>query len=113
MTDFGLILTYLMIGIAVIACIVSPVLQMKNNPQKIKKMILPVISLFVILGLSLLVSSSEVLPNYTNSNGELISGSLSKFVGGCLITFYILSLIAIGAVIYSELLHKLFKNGKK
>ena len=37
MTDFGLILTYLMIGIAVIACIVSPVLQMKNNPQKIKK----------------------------------------------------------------------------
>ena len=113
MTDFGLILTYLMIGVAVIACIVSPVLQMKNNPQKTTKMIIPVISLFVILGLSLLISSNEVLPNYTNSNGELISGGLSKFVGGCLITFYTLSLIAIGTIIYSELLHKLFKNGKK
>ena len=113
MTDFGLILTYLMIGIAIIACIASPILQMKNNPKNIKKLILPVISLFCVLGLSLLISSSEVLPNYTNSNGDLISGSLSKFVGGFLITFYILSLIAIGAVIYSELLHKLFKDGKK
>ncbi len=113
MTDFGLILTYLMISVAIIACIVSPVLQIKNNPQKIKKMIMPLLSILFILGFSLLIASNEVLPNYTNSNGDLISTGLSKFVGGCLITFYTLALIAFGTVIYSELLHKLFKNGKK
>jgi len=113
MTDFGLILTYLMISVAVIACIVSPVLQIKNNPQKIKKMTIPIVSVLFIIGLSLLIASNEVLPNHTNSNGDLISTSLSKFVGGSLITFYTLALIAFGSVIYSELLHKLFKNGKK
>ena len=113
MIDFGLIITYLLISIAALACIISPIIQMKNDADKLKKMMIPAIMALLLVGLAMMASSSEVLPEYTDSNGNLISNTLSKLVGGSLITFYILSIITIGAVLYSEFLHKLFKNGKK
>ena len=113
MVDFGLILTYLLIGGAVLACITSPILQLKNYSSKTKNMMVPLVSLIAILIISFLGASNEVLPNYTNSAGLLISPNLSKIVGTALMLFYILSLIAIGSVLYSEFLHKLFQNGKK
>jgi NADH:ubiquinone oxidoreductase subunit 6 (subunit J) len=113
MTDIGLILTYILIFIAAIACCISPLLKMKNNPGEMKKMIMPLMGLILILGLSILIASSEVLPNHTNSQGVLISNTTSKVIGGCLITFYILSIIACGSILYSEFVYKFFKNGKK
>ena len=113
MTDFGLILTYLMIAGATLACIASPIIHMKNDTEKIKKMVGPLIGLIVIIGVSILIASNEVLPSYTNTDGNLISANMSKIIGGCLITFYILSGITIFSVIYSEFLHKFFDNGKK
>ena len=113
MINFGLILTYLLIGVAIIACVASPILQIKNNKKKTTKMIMPIMALVLILFLSFLIASNEVLPNYTDSNGALISANLSKIVGGALISFYLLSLFAIGSVLYSEFVYKIFKNGKK
>jgi hypothetical protein len=113
MVDIGLILTYCLVAGGVILCIASPILQMKNDGKKMKKMIMPIIGLLMIVIISILIASSEVLPEYTNANGMLISSGLSRLVGGSLITFYLLSLIAMGSVIYSEFLHKLFNNGKK
>jgi|TARA_Y100000994_G_C15675703_1_gene435627 hypothetical protein len=113
MTDIGLILTYILITVAATACCISPLLKMKNNPGEMKKMIIPIVGIILILGLSILIASSEVLPNYTNSQGVLISNTTSKVIGGCLITFYILSIIACGSILYSEFVYKFFKNGKK
>tara|TARA_Y100001954_G_C15628260_1_gene511325 strand:- start:43 stop:384 length:342 start_codon:yes stop_codon:yes gene_type:complete len=113
MTDFGLILTYIMIAGATLACIASPLLQIKNDTKKMTKMAGPLIGLILIIIVSILIASNEVLPEYTNSDGTLISANMSKIIGGCLITFYILSAITICSVIYSEFLHKFFNNGKK
>jgi len=113
MTDFGLIITYIMIAGATLACVVSPILQIKNDPEKIKSMAGPLIGLVLIIGISVLISSSEVLPEYTNTDGQLISQNMSKMVGGALITFYILSVITVLSVLYSEVLYKFFGNGKK
>ena len=113
MIDFGLILTYCLIAGTMLLCIISPILQMKNDSKKIKELIIPIISLIMILIVSILIASNDVLPEYTNANGALISSTLSKIVGGSLITFYVLSIIAIGSVLYSEFLYKLFNNGKK
>ena len=87
MIDFGLIITYLLISIAALACIVSPIIQMKNDANKLKKIMIPLIMALLLVGLAMIVSSSEVLPEYTDSNGNLISSTLSKIVGGSLITF--------------------------
>lgn len=113
MTDIGLILTYIMIAIATLACVVSPILQIKNDSKKIKAMAGPFIGLILIIGISILISSNEILPAYTNADGNLISSNMSKIVGGALITFYILSAITILSVLYSEVLYKFFENGKK
>ena len=113
MTDIGLILTYLMIGVAVVTCIASPIIQIKNQPGKIKEMIIPIAILLCLFIFSIFISSNEVLPEFTTSDGSLISANVSKIVGGCLITFYLLALIAIGSVLYGEFLKKLFNNGKK
>ncbi len=113
MTDFGLIITYIMIAGATLACIVSPILQIKNDPEKIKSMAGPLIGLILIIIVSILISSSEVLPAYTNTDGQLISQNMSKLVGGALITFYILSIVTVLSVLYSEVLYKFFGNGKK
>ena len=113
MTDFGLILAYILIVVAALACMVSPFLRIKNDFKKIKKTMIPIVALIVIVGISILISSNEVLSDYTNNQGVLISSGTSKIVGGCLITFYILSLITIGLILYSEFLYKFFNNGKK
>ena len=109
MIDFGLTLTYVLIGIAALACILSPILQMKGDVNKVKKMVAPLILLFGIIGVAFFMSSGEVLPEYINSDGVLITESTSKVVGTSLITFYILSAITIGSVLYSEFVTKLFK----
>ena len=113
MTDIGLILTYVLIIVAAAACCISPLLKMKSNPGEMKKMIIPLMGLIIILVLSILIASNEVLPHYTNTQGVLISNTSSKIIGGCLITFYILSIIACASIVYSEFLYKFFKNGKK
>ena len=113
MTDLGLILAYILIVVTALACIVSPYLRIKNDFKKIKKTIMPIIALIVNVGISILISPNEVLSDYTNNQGGLISSGTSKIVGGCLITFYILSLITIGLILYSEFLYKFFNNGKK
>ena len=71
MTDLGLILTYIMIVVAMLACIISPILKMQKNPAKMQKMIIPMIGLLLIIIFSIVISSNEVLPNYTDSNGVL------------------------------------------
>ena len=109
MIDFGLTLTYVLIGIAALACVISPILQMKGDINKVKKLAAPLILLSVIVSVAFFLSSGEVLPEYTDANGMLLSTTLSKIIGTALITFYILSAITIGAVLYTEVVNKLFK----
>ena len=90
MIDFGLILTYCLVSGAMILCIGSPILHMKSDSKKTKKMIMPIIALVLVILISLLIASNEVLAVYTDANGMLISSGLSKLVGGSLITFYLL-----------------------
>tara|TARA_B100000965_G_C19543694_1_gene736774 strand:+ start:823 stop:1164 length:342 start_codon:yes stop_codon:yes gene_type:complete len=113
MTDLGLILTYILIGSTIILCVGSPILQIGNDISKVKKMLIPIFSLFFIIVFSVLISSNEVLDSYVNNQGALVSPSTSKIIGGCLISFYILSLTTILSIVYTEFLYKFFKNGKK
>ena len=122
MTDLGLILTYVLILAAIIACLISPILPIYHHLmngetnqalKKVKTILIPILLIGGVFGIAAIIASSEVLPHYINSQGVLISSGTSKIIGGSLITFYILSLIAFGAILYSEFISKFFKNGKK
>ena len=97
-------LTIVMLSIAAIVIIVFSVIQMVNNKKAATKTLLTVGGLLLILGLSYYVlSSDEVLSSYQKYGVDNIT---SKIVGMGIWSFYILSSIAVGSIIISEISNK-------
>jgi uncharacterized membrane protein YuzA (DUF378 family) len=98
--NIGIIITYIMIGFAALSAISFGVKKMLSNTKNAKKTLYTILGLIVVCILSYLIASDEILNSYEKYK---ISASESKNVGMGLIMFYILSALAVGAVLYSEL----------
>ncbi len=98
--NIGIIITYIMIGFAALSAISFGVKKMLSNTKNAKKTLYTILGLIVVCILSYLIASDEILNSYKKYK---ISASESKNVGMGLIMFYILSALAVGAVLYSEL----------
>ncbi len=95
MIYFGEILVF---GAGAIAIILS-LKNILSNPAKIKVAGIALAALLVILGISYGLSSGQEV---INENGEqMVSETGSKLVGTGLRVFYILIIVALGAMIYS------------
>ena len=99
MVDIGLYISYILIGIAAVAAVVLPLVQSAGDPKSLIKTGLGVVGILVVFGLAYVLSGSEVLPTYAPFG---ITESSSKLIGGGLITVYLLAIIAILAIIYTE-----------
>lgn len=112
MSDFlinaGLILTYIMIGVAALAAIVYPLMFLAKNPSKGKNALMGVGGLVLVCIISYIFASGDIM-NFPGSEKFGMTEASTKRVGMGLITFYILSVGAIAAVLYAEL-GKLFKK---
>jgi len=107
--NIGIILTYVMVAFAALAAIGFGIKQMMQKTDNAKKTLYSIGGLLAIILLSYLMASDEVLgfiivdeysvPEVKNE----ITASAVKKVGMGLITFYLLAIGAIGAVIYAEL----------
>ena len=104
--NIGIILTYLMIGIGALIAIGFGVKKMISNTENTKKTIYTIGGLVIVIFFSYLMASDEVLKSFEKYE---ITTTTAKRVGMGLITFYVLAISAIGAVIYSEL-SKLFSK---
>jgi len=102
MTNYGIILTYILLAVATLAAVGFPLINLLRYPKNAKGALLGVGALVVVLGLSYALAS-DVNP----SNIE-ISPEGAKRVDAGLFSFYILSVVAIGALVYAEV-SKLFK----
>ena len=98
--NWGIILTYIMVAFAALAAIGFGIKQMMQKTNNAKKTLYTIGGLFVIIILSYVTASDEVLGSYEKYE---ITASTAKKVGMGLTTFYILAISAIGAVLYSEL----------
>ena len=98
--NVGIIITYIMIGFAALTAILFGVKKMISNTKNAKKTLYGILGLIVVCLGSYLIASDEILQSYEKYK---ISASESKNVGMGLIMFYTLSVLAIGAVLYSEL----------
>ena len=98
--NIGIILTYVMVAFAAFAAIGFGIKQMMQKTNNAKKTLYTIGGLFVIILLSYLMASDEVLGSYEKYE---ITSSTAKQVGMGLTTFYILAIGAIGAVLYTEL----------
>ena len=98
--NIGIILTYLMVGLAALTAIGFGIKKMIANTDNTKKTLYTIVGLIVVIVFSYLIASNEVLGSFEKYE---ITESTSKQVGMGLITFYVLAIGAIGAVLYSEL----------
>ncbi len=97
--NIGLYLTYILIGIAVIAVVVLPLIKALDNPKTLVSTAIGLGVLLVVFFISYFISGNEVLTTYTAQN---VGAGISKFVGGLLITMYLLFAAAIVSIIYTE-----------
>ena len=98
--NIGIIITYIMIGFAALTAISFGVKKILSNTKNAKKTLITILGLVIVCIASYVFASDEVLQSYEKYK---ISASESKNVGMGLIMFYTLAILAVGAILYSEL----------
>ena len=91
-------LAFIIVIIAVLITLVSSFAALASNSAKLKKAGIYVAAFAAVVLLSLLLSKGVETPM---KDGEVLSASGSRWVGAGLRTFYILVVVAIGAMLYS------------
>jgi hypothetical protein len=95
MINAGLILAYILIGLCALAAIVLPIMQSIGNPASLKKGAIGILGLVVLFVVCYFAANGDTM-------GAEITESTSKRVGAGLTMFYILAIVAIGGIIYTE-----------
>ncbi len=95
MVDVGLFLSYILIGVCVLAAVGMPLLKAFGDPESLKKMGIGVGALILVFLISYFTASGD--------NSGDASENTAKLVGAGLTTFYILVIATIGGIIYTEI----------
>lgn len=95
MVDVGLFISYILIGVCVLAAVGMPLVKAFGDPDSLKKMGIGVGALVVVFVVAYLVADGTV-------SGDESAGT-AKMVGAGLVTFYILAIGAIGGIVYTEI----------
>ena len=102
MTNYGIIICYILLAVATLAAVVFPIIQLAQNPKNAKGALVGIGALVVVLGISYVLAADN------NPSNIEITADAAKQVGTGLYAFYLLSAVAIIAVVYSEVA-KFFK----
>ena len=102
MANYGIIICYILLAVAVLSAVVFPIIQLAQNPKNAKGALMGIGALIVVVGISYVLASDN------NPSNMEITPEAAKQVGTGLYAFYILAAVAIVALVYSEVA-KLFK----
>jgi hypothetical protein len=91
-------LALLILVVTVLITLVSSFASLASNAAKLKKAGISVAAFAAVVLLSFLLSDGVETPM---KDGEVLSAAGSRWVGAGLRTFYILAVVAIGAMLYS------------
>jgi hypothetical protein len=105
MLDFGLYALYVLLFIAVAAAIIFPLINSLSNPAGLIKSAIGIGVILVLFGIAYALSDTA-LPRSAIAAG--LSESSVKLIGAGLIMLYIVFILAVLAVIFSEV-SKAFK----
>ncbi len=95
MIDIGLFISYVLMGICALTAIVMPLVKAFGDPQSLKKIGMGVGGIVIVFIIAYVIADGSVY--------EKASSDTSKRVGAGLITMYLLSFLAIGGIIYTEI----------
>jgi hypothetical protein len=80
--------------------IILPIINAIGNPKSLVSGAIGLVFLLVVFGIGYSIAGSEVTATYSKFG---IDAGLSKYVGGIISTTYILVLIALIGIIYTEI----------
>lgn len=98
--DIGLYVSYGLLIIAILAAIILPLINSLSNPKSLLKTGAGVIGIVVLFLICYLIADSGVNGKYMTLG---VTEGTSKFVGGALLTMYVLFIVAIVGIIITEL----------
>lgn len=98
--DIGLYVAYGLLIIAIIAAVVLPIVNSFSHPKSLIKSGIGIVAIIVLFVICYLIAGNDVTAKYTTLG---VGEGTSKFVGGALITMYVLFILAIVGIIVTEL----------
>jgi len=105
-STYGLFAAYILVGLALLAAIVLPVIQSFSDPKSLLGTVVGLVIIAVIFFVGFSIATDEVTNIYINNN--VTEGTTSKMIGGAIITMYILVILAIVGIVITEVT-KVFK----
>ena len=100
MIDIGFYTFYALLVIAVASAVIFPIVQAIGSPRSLVKSAISIGVIAVLFGVAYAVSGSDVS---LKAMAFGIDESSSKLIGAGLIMFYIVLILAVIAIIYSEI----------
>ncbi len=94
--------SYLLVLIGAITAVFMPLIQSLDDPKSLLKTAIGIVGIVVLFFIAYSISGNEVLPKFEADPFNL-TPSGSQFVGGMLITTYILAIIALVSIVFTEL----------
>ena len=94
--------SYLLIAIGAFVSIVMPLIKSLDNPKSLLKTVVGIVGILVLFFIAYSISSNEVLPKFEADPFNLTPEG-SQLVGGMLITTYVLAVVALVGIVFTEL----------
>lgn len=98
--NIALWVAMIMVAVAALAAIVLPLINSLSHPKTLLKSAIGVVALLVLFLVTWSIADSTVTNVYLEFG---ITESSSKFVGGSLILMYVLFIIAVIGIVFSEI----------
>ncbi len=95
MIDVGLFLSYILVGVCALAAVGMPLVKAFGDPQSLKKMGMGVGVVVVVFVISYVIADGTAYKEAT--------AGTAKMVGAGLITMYILAILAIAGIVFTEI----------
>ena len=105
-TETILTWAYILVGLAMFAAIIFPVIRMVTNPKNTKKTLIGLVGIAVIVFIAWQFSTDDILPLATENPDNV--PHVLKLAGAQLGTMYILLALAVLSIFYTEI-RNLFK----
>ncbi|SDJ77900.1 hypothetical protein SAMN05421823_10192 [Catalinimonas alkaloidigena] len=104
MTDIGLYIAYILIGLCIAAALILPLINSLSDPKSLLKVGAGVIALVAVFFIGYALSGTDLtrLATQVVSDQGLSEGTI-KMVGGALITMYMLLALAVISIVFTEI----------
>jgi hypothetical protein len=98
--DIAILVAYGLLGLGAVSAIILPLINAIGNPKTLLKGLVGVVVILIIYAIAYSISSSEVTATYARFG---VDAGMSKVVGASLITMYLLVVISIVGILFTEI----------